>query len=531
MAAITSTTKKDPYLKRFAVAQSRRKQWDAVLADAYHYTLPQYEDPNQVSGQNKGKKRGADVYDSTGADALDERANRTRGLMFPKGRQWLFVRPEAAEANANVARLAEHVFDIAQAAFEVSNLQTEVHQSIRDGYISTGGMALDVGTDTKPLAFEALPVSQIIPEEAADGVIRTNFREYELAAHEIPTRLPDVSIGKFTENIQKKITNESEDKIGFVEAQVYEAKSDSTVYKLFLKDGENLLDERSYDVGRLIVFRSDKVPNETGGRGPVLRAMPEIKTANKVVELILKNASIAVVGMWQADDDGVLNPENIELVPATIIPKAVGSQGLTPLQPPGDFNVSQIVLKDLQEKIRRIIYGPALPPVDQGVRTAYENAERKADQLSVEIPSLDRLEGELFRPMVRRALYVLTDPTLAASTYYIQPAEGMTRTDFIDMLMEVLETPSERSKRRIESQEQVAALSTAASIDPEAPRVLHMDDYWLNWFKNTGVDNSLIKSPEEIETEQAEEEKEQAMAGVMEMISQSQGGGNAQPVA
>ena len=75
-----------------------------------------------------------------------------------------------------------------------------------------------------------------------------------------------------------------------------------------------------------------KAPGEGYGRSPVMKALPDIKTANKVVELVLKNASIAVTGIWQADDDGVLNPAAVKLVPGAIIPKAVGSAGLAPLQ-------------------------------------------------------------------------------------------------------------------------------------------------------------------------------------------------------
>ena len=86
-----------------------------------------------------------------------------------------------------------------------------------------------------------------------------------------------------------------------------------------------------------------------------MTALPDIKTANKVVELILKNASIAVTGIWLADDDGVLNPANIKLVPGSIIPKAVGSSGLTPLQAPGRFDVSHLVLEDLRARIRHAL--------------------------------------------------------------------------------------------------------------------------------------------------------------------------------
>ena len=77
-----------------------------------------------------------------------------------------------------------------------------------------------------------------------------------------------------------------------------------------------------------MTFRWVKGAGELYGRSPVMTALPDIKTANKVVELILKNASIAVTGIWLADDDGVLNPANIKLVPGSIIPKAVGSAGL-----------------------------------------------------------------------------------------------------------------------------------------------------------------------------------------------------------
>ena len=84
------------------------------------------------------------------------------------------------------------------------------------------------------------------------------------------------------------------------------------------------------------------------GRGPVLNVLADIKTANKVVELILRNAAFAIKGVWQGEDDGVLNPSNIEIVPGAVIPIAVGSKGLRPLESPGRFDVSQLVLEPLQ---------------------------------------------------------------------------------------------------------------------------------------------------------------------------------------
>src|SRR3546814_19576753 len=82
-----------------------------------------------------------------------------------------------------------------------------------------------------------------------------------------------------------------------------------------------------------------------------MKALPDIKTANKVVELILNNASIAVTGIWQADDDGVLNPSTVRVVPGAIIPKAQGSAGLTPPAAPGRFDVSQLVQRSEERRV------------------------------------------------------------------------------------------------------------------------------------------------------------------------------------
>ena len=42
--------------------------------------------------------------------------------------------------------------------------------------------------------------------------------------------------------------------------------------------------------------------------------------------MILENAQMSISGMYQVEDDGVVNVDNIALIPGTIIPKAAGSQ-------------------------------------------------------------------------------------------------------------------------------------------------------------------------------------------------------------
>jgi hypothetical protein len=53
-----------------------------------------------------------------------------------------------------------------------------------------------------------------------------------------------------------------------------------------------------------------KVAGEIYGRGPLLTALPDIKTLNKTLELLLKNASLAVAGCIQPQMMGCLTPDS-----------------------------------------------------------------------------------------------------------------------------------------------------------------------------------------------------------------------------
>ena len=108
-----------------------------------------------------------------------------------------------------------------------------------------------------------------------------------------------------------------------------------------------------------VISRYMKASNERYGRGPVLYALPDIKTLNKVTELTLKNASLSIGGVFTAVDDGVINPETVSIVPGAVV--SVSSNGgprgpsLQPLARSGDIQLSQITLERLQNNIKTTI--------------------------------------------------------------------------------------------------------------------------------------------------------------------------------
>ena len=178
-------------------------------------------------------------------------------------------------------------------------------------------------------------------------------------------------------------------------------------------EGDDRLVHRQLKSFPWVISRYMKASNERYGRGPVLYALPDIKTLNKVVELTLKNASISIGGVFTAVDDGVLNPQTISIVPGAVI--GVSSNGgprgpsLAPLPRSGDANLSQIVSNDLRTNIKKTLLDESLAPENMSARSATE-INAKLSELSQNLGSaFGRLISETMFPIVRRTLELMDE--------------------------------------------------------------------------------------------------------------------------
>ena len=156
-----------------------------------------------------------------------------------------------------------------------------------------------------------------------------------------------------------------------------------------------------------VCFRWSPSSGEVYGRGPLINALAAIKTCNITVEMILENAQMAMAGIYQMEDDGVVNPDTINLVPGTIIPKAMGSAGLTPITPAGNFNVSQLILSEMRTNIKEALYNQMLGDPNKTPASATEVAERMADLSRRMGAAFGRLQAELVQPVLQRVIYIL----------------------------------------------------------------------------------------------------------------------------
>ncbi|WP_445679232.1 portal protein [Radicibacter daui] len=409
-AALSATARLLAQCRR---ALAARRGWEGHWQECYDHVLPQ-RDGFAMSAP--GAKRGDRLFDGTAPDAAEQLAASLLANLAPPWSAWLGLVPGPDLSPAERERFSP-VLDRAGAAllmhFDRSNFAVELHQAFLDLVI--GGTASLLFEEAPPgelsaFRFTAVPLSALALEEGPQGALDITFRQLRLEAGEIAARFP---AARLPDGLAEPAGSPAEapQLIDLVEAVVPlpPAEGGGYAYSLLLagQEGEAPLASGRFATSPFINFRWMKAPGETYGRSPVMKALPDIKTANKVVELVLKNASIAVTGIWQADDDGVLNPATIRLLPGTIIPKAVGSAGLQPLQAPGRFDVSQIVLDDLRQRIRKAMIVDRLGLVGEARMTATEVIERSSDMARLLGATYGRLQAELLTPLIRRGLAIL----------------------------------------------------------------------------------------------------------------------------
>ncbi len=395
-------------LERYAAAKDVRSQWAGLWQDCYDFALPQH---GGFDGSlAAGKTRTNNIYDATAMDAAEQLAASLLGNLTPIWSQWFGLKPgpdlSPAEADA-LAPVLEKAAKTMQAHFDRSNFAVEIHQCYLD--LVVGGTAALSFEEAEPggfsaFKFNAVPLKEIALEEGVHGYLDGAFRIIPMTFEKLMSRYPMTEIPS---DIIKAASKDPQSRFDVLESIVPNGLIYDYMAVLASDNNPIILQTGTFNQSPIIGFRWIKSPGEIYGRSPVMKALPDIKTANKVVELILKNASIAVTGIWQADDDGVLNPANIELTPGSIIPKAIGSKGLQPLEMPGRFDVSQLILDSLQSRIRHALLADKLAPISSVSMTATEVIERSAEMSLILGATYGRLQSELLTPLIQRAFSIL----------------------------------------------------------------------------------------------------------------------------
>jgi hypothetical protein len=398
------------YLKKYESAKSLRTPFEDLFQECYDYALPQREG---FYYNAPGQRRDDRIFDETAVVGVQEFASRLQSGLVPNFARWADllagseVPPEEAdEVNNSLDEVTEYIFEI----LANSNFAQEVHESFMDLAVGTGCLLVEEGDAVNPIRFNAVPLPKVVLENGPDDRIDHVYREREVRYRDITTAFKKP---KISPKMQDCINKKPDQKVKLLEVvcRLYDKPNQErhAYYVIDKTNRECVVEEVFEGVGSnpFVCFRWSKAAGEVYGRGPLVNALSSIKTTNLTIQLILENAQMAISGIYQMDDDGIINVDTINLVPGTVIPKAPGSGGLQPVAAAGSFDVASLVLNDMRMNIKRALYNDMLGDPNRTPATATEIAERMAD-LSRRIGSaFGRLQAEMVQPILQRVVYIL----------------------------------------------------------------------------------------------------------------------------
>jgi hypothetical protein len=397
------------YIQSYQKAKAFRENWVPLFEECYEYALPQRE---SFYYEEAGQRRDDKIFDETAVVGVQEFASRLQSGLVPNFARWADlmagseVPPDQREAIDNeLDEVTEYVFEVLQN----SNFSQEVHESFMDLAVGTGVLCVEEGDAINPVNFSAIPLPHVVLDTGPDDKIDHVYRERKKVKFDhLPIMYPK---GTFDQKVTSLMGSDRETTVLEVVCRDYKKKNEEAYfhYAICMTTKTLLYAKEMTGLGSnpFVCFRWGKCAGEIYGRGPLLNALSAIKTTNLTIELILENAQMSISGIYQMEDDGVVNIDTINLVPGSIIPKAMGSAGLQPINAAGRFDVAQLVLSDMRLNIKKALYNDMLGNPDRTPATATEVAERMGDLARRMGSAFGRLQAELVQPVLQRVIYIL----------------------------------------------------------------------------------------------------------------------------
>jgi len=399
-------------IKRASLAAAKKDEWRTIYQECYEYALPQrnlYD--GYYEGGVPGQKKMSKVFDSTAIHSTQRFANRIQSSLFPPYRAWCRLQAGSQIPEGKRPEIQKVLDFYNERMFNVirqTNFDLSMSEFLLDLAVGTAVMLIQPGDETVPIRFTAVPQYLVSLEEGPHGTVDNVYRKMKLKGEALSRQWVDINIPTI---LQAMIDRKPTDDVEVLEATVYDKEKAIFCYHVVHEKTKMELVYREMKISPWIVTRYMKVAGETYGRGPLITAMPDVKTLNKTLELLLKNASLAVSGVYTAADDGVINPQTIKIQPGAIIPVARngGPQGpsLLPLAKASDFNVAQIVINDLRMNVKKMMLDDTLPPDNMSARSATEVVQRRNELAQNLGAAFGRLITEAMLPMVNRILFIM----------------------------------------------------------------------------------------------------------------------------
>jgi hypothetical protein len=287
-------------------------------------------------------------------------------------------------------------------------------------------------------------------------------------------------------------------------------------------DAKVVLEEGGYYDFPVAVVRWAKASKETMGRGPGVRAMPDIRTLNKAKEYGLKAWAKVVDPPLKKRHKGVIG--TIRTKPGSIN-TVRQMDSLAPLFDSNAFrfDVSELKQAELKQSIEKEFYIDQLqlPPIRESKTMSATEVEVRYEQMQKILgPAMGRIKIELLKFVVERQFFMmLRAGALPPPPTAIAEASGMLDVEFVSPFDKAQKSAEQLSVMRF-----MGDLTAAAEVVPEVIDRIDPDGYVDVIVKNHQIPASMLLSKADANKKREKRAEQQQMAFMAEM-NQKAGGG------
>ena len=489
----------------------KRLQWESLWDLVYRYIAPERAAIFATGRRQSVSEIQSEVFDATAIDSAEGLVNLLISGLIPPWAKWFRIQPRDTLDEQTQEDMAEPLQLLEKRILQAinnSNFYQEAQPALLDQVVGgTGGIA--IREHNGALAFRCIPLSEMAVHEDSLGRVSHVVRRGTIDLGSLRRLYWDKIPQQRKDNLKNKKDHETEDTY---EVSVLGADDQWTYTRVLKGEPEVVLEKQTTRISRLIAFRWSKVPGYAYGRGPGLRALSDVRALNKLKELTLKNAALAVSGVWTVVNDGVLNPHTLTIQPGALIPVATNSPNdpsVLPLPSFSDFNVSNFSMDELRSSIQRAFMADQFQPLGRTPASATEVAERTRVIASDMGASLARLQNELLIPVLSYVLDFLQRQELVPEGLDLN--DDFTEIQFVSRLAQ-----AQWAEDRANLAELLQIAQAVGEVDPRAALVVDGESALREYAQLQGTPTRLLRNSEQIDTMMQQAQQTQQDQGVVD---------------
>lgn len=371
------------------------------------------------------------LFDATAVTGLQQFASQMLDDVWPIDSDPFVLEPGPDAPPSQRDTIKGELRSISEQIYKAVNnsrFRTSAHESFQDFGIGTGVMLVLPGDVAEPLRFISVPLTESAMDVGPWGEIDRLYRPRELEIGQVAVAYPKATLPREWLDMMR---DQPEAKVKLVECTYrdWDAPPGEEVWRFSLVDdaGKHALHSEEWRGSGscpFIAFSFSRVSGEVMGRGPVMHALPDIRTVNAMREMTLEAADLQLSGVWMYDDDGVINPDTAVMTPGALIPRTPGQKGLEPITPNLNFNFAHNEIERLRADIREAMFVPQIGPGGKTPPSATQVMEEGAQRAKRLAGPYGNLLVEFLFPLVKRIYWMMRHNALLRTQFQLPPIDG-----------------------------------------------------------------------------------------------------------